>query len=116
MRLLFDENTPFSLARELVGHECAHVIRLGWRGIKNGVLLNRAEQAGYDILITLDDDMMPEQNMVNRKIAVVAVRPAEQGKSAINAMAGRVLLALTTIQLGEICIVSRRSAIPESPD
>lgn len=44
MRLLFDENTPFSLARELIGHESSSVIRLQWRGTENGELLTRAEK------------------------------------------------------------------------
>lgn len=42
MRLLFDENTPFALARELSGHVCSSVARLGWRGTENGALLSRA--------------------------------------------------------------------------
>ena len=105
MRILFDENTPFSLARDLIGHESSHVIRLGWRGIKNGALLTRAEKVGFDVLITLDDDMGPEQTLSGRKISVLVVKPAEQGKRAMKAMARRVLLALTTIQAGEICIV-----------
>jgi predicted nuclease of predicted toxin-antitoxin system len=105
MRILFDENTPFSLARDLIGHESSHVIRLGWRGTKNGALLTRAEQVGFDVLITLDDDMKPEQNMSGRKIAVLVVKPAEQGKQAMKAMARHVLLALTTIEAGEIRVV-----------
>src|SRR5580658_10045507 len=98
MRLLFDENMPFTLARELIGHECSHVIRLGWSGTKNGALLTRAEKAGFEALLTLDDDMEPEQDMSGRKIAVLVVKPAEQGKAPMKAMAGRGLLALATLK------------------
>jgi predicted nuclease of predicted toxin-antitoxin system len=106
MRLIFDENMPFTLARELPGHECSSVIALGWRGTENGALLTRAEQAGFDVLMTLDDDISPEQNMKGRKIAVLVVKPAKQGKSAMKAMADRVLFALTLIQPGQISIVA----------
>ena len=87
MRLLFDENTPFSLARELKGHECTSVNRLNWKGTKNGALLTRAEAAGFDVLITLDDDMEPEQNMAGRRIAVLVVKLEKQGKQAARAAA-----------------------------
>src|SRR6185312_14174214 len=104
MRLLFDENMPFTLARELLGHDCSHVIRLGWAGTKNGALLSRAERAGFDVLLTLDDDMEGEQTMAGRRIAVVVVKPAGQGKGPTRAMAGKFLVALTAIQPGEIRI------------
>jgi len=108
MRLLFDENAPFSLARELVGHDCSHVIRLGWRGTKNGALLARAEEAGFEVLITLDEDMKFEQNMTGRKIAILVVKPLGQGKMAMKSMAGRVLSALVTLKPGDICVVGYR--------
>ncbi len=63
MRLLFDENMPFSLAKYLLGHECSIVTKIGWTGIKNGALLTKAEQEGFDALITLDDNIPAEQNM-----------------------------------------------------
>ena len=107
MRLLLDENMPFTLARELIGHECSHVIRLGWSGTKNGALLTRAEQAGFDALLTLDDDMESEQNMEGRKIAVLVLKPAGQGKAPMKAMGSQVLLALTTLKPGEIRTVGR---------
>ena len=110
MRLLFDENTPFSLAKELTGHECGSVTRLGWQGTKNGALLTRAETAGFEVLITLDDNMQTEQNMTGRRIAVLVLRPAGQGKKAVSELAGDVLLALAEITHGEIRTVSRSPA------
>jgi len=111
MRILFDENAPYSLANELTGHECSSVIRLHWRGTGNGALLTRAERAGFDVLLTLDDDIEPEQNMDGRSIAILVVKPAGQGKVAMRAMAGRVLLALSTIRPADICIVDYRDEL-----
>jgi predicted nuclease of predicted toxin-antitoxin system len=108
MRLLFDENTPFSLRRELIGHECNSVTRLHWRGTDNGALLTQAEMAGFDVLVTLDDDMKPEQNMEGRRIAILVLKPEAQGKAATKAPAGRVLLALSTLKPGEIRVVGHR--------
>ena len=105
MRILFDENTPFSLARELPGHECTSVIRLGWRGTKNGALLARAERSGFLVLVTLDDDMEPEQNMTGRRISVLVLKPERQGKAATKSLASQVLDALTTLRPGEIRVI-----------
>ncbi len=52
--------------------------------------------------------MEPEQNMSARKIAVVVIKPAEQGKAPMKAMAGRVLLALANLRVGEIRVVDHR--------
>ncbi len=105
MRVLFDENTPFSLARELTGHECTSVHRLRWRGTKNGALLTRAERSGFDVLVTLDDDMEPEQNMTGRRISVLVLKPDKQGKAATKALASRVLHAIPTLGPGEIRVI-----------
>ena len=105
MRILFDENAPFSLALDLVGHDCETVIQLGWRGIKNGMLLTRAEAAGFKVLITLDDDMEPEQNMTARSIAILVLKPRRQGKGAARELAGNVILALQTLAPGEIRMI-----------
>jgi hypothetical protein len=106
MRILFDENTPYSLARELSGHECSSVNRLGWKGTKNGALLTRAEDAGFELLITMDDDIEPEQNMAGRRIAILVLKLKKQGKQATRALAPRVLAALPTIQPGEIRVLA----------
>jgi predicted nuclease of predicted toxin-antitoxin system len=105
MKLIFDENTPFSLARDLDGHDCSSVIKLGWRGTENGQLLSRAEHAGFDVLVTLDDDIEKEQNMAGRRIAILVVKPAEQGKQAMRMLAPVVLDALTEIRPGEIRVI-----------
>lgn len=39
----------------------------------NGVLLKRVEEAGYDVLVTNDQNMYAQQNFRNRKISVVAL-------------------------------------------
>jgi hypothetical protein len=43
-------------------------------GLKNGELLDAAEAAGFDVLVTLDRGFRYEQNLAGRKIAVVIFR------------------------------------------
>lgn len=105
MRLILDEGVPQRLRRDLVGHECSSVIRLGWESTKNGALLSRAERAGFETLITLDGNMAGEQNMSGRKIAILVLRPREQGYASLQDLAGKILLALPSITPGEIQFV-----------
>ena len=53
MRILLDECLPVQLARELPGHEVRTVSGMGWAGLKNGELLQRAA-AAFDVFLTID--------------------------------------------------------------
>ena len=46
---------------------------MGWGGVKNGKLLEAAERAGFDVLITGDKTLEYEQNLSHRRIALVAL-------------------------------------------
>ena len=52
MRVLLDEQLPRHLARELRGHDVTTVQQERWAGLKNGELLRRAADAGFEVLIT----------------------------------------------------------------
>jgi predicted nuclease of predicted toxin-antitoxin system len=69
MRLLLDESLPWRLARLMVGHEVTSVQRMGWAGLKNGALLRTASTA-HDALITADQNLQYQQNLVALPIAV----------------------------------------------
>jgi hypothetical protein len=71
VKILFDTNTPAPLARFLLGHEVARTGDLGWQSLENGILLSAAEKGGFDVLVTCDQNIPLQQNLVNRKIAVV---------------------------------------------
>jgi predicted nuclease of predicted toxin-antitoxin system len=87
MRILLDENMSYGLARDLDDHECQSVGKLGWQGTKSGALLARAEEAGFAVLITLDDDIRREQNMAGRSIAILVLKPRKQGMGATRELA-----------------------------
>jgi predicted nuclease of predicted toxin-antitoxin system len=102
MKLLFDENMPFSLAKHLLSHECAIVTRIGWTGTKNGALLAKAELEGFDALVTLDDNIPGEQNMTGRNISVIILKPKRQGKLAVIELRESLELVLVDLQPGSV--------------
>jgi hypothetical protein len=74
MLVLFDNGTPRTLARYLVGlHTITEARARGWEQLENGKLLNEAEAAGFEVLVTTDKNLGYQQNLSGRKIAVVVL-------------------------------------------
>lgn len=73
MRVLFDNSTPRGLARFLSSHTVTEAREHGWDRLENGDLLNAAEQAGFDVLVTPDQNICYQQNLKSRKIALVVL-------------------------------------------
>src|SRR5262245_25426471 len=71
MRIVFDQGTPVPLRRELVGHIVTTAYEQGWATLANGALLDAAEGAGYDVLITTDQNLRYQQNLTGRRLALV---------------------------------------------
>jgi hypothetical protein len=76
MLILFDHGTPANLRRSLIGHTVVTAYELGWATLKNGALLQSAELAGYELLITTDKNLAYQQNLRERKIAIIALGQA----------------------------------------
>jgi hypothetical protein len=57
----------------LVGHEVSTAYELAWSTLKNGELLSASEKAGYDLLLTTDQKLKYQQNLVGRRISLVVL-------------------------------------------
>ena len=73
MKVLFDENIPAPLRHHLTGHSVETVQDRGWEGIRNGLLLDRAEDNGYELLITADQSIRHQQTIAGRQLAVLVL-------------------------------------------
>ena len=73
MLILFDHGAPWGLARALSGHTVVAAQTRGWDRLANGALLNAAEAAGFDLLLTTDKGIRYQQNLAGRKIALVVL-------------------------------------------
>lgn len=72
-RVLLDENMPLGLARMLHEHDVQHVLRLGWDGVENGDLIAKAEQDGFEVIVTGDQNLRYQQNLRGRELAIVVL-------------------------------------------
>jgi hypothetical protein len=82
MRVLFDQAVPVPIRPHLAGHEVRTAAEEGWDTLKNGELLTAAEQAGFDALLTTDKNIRYQQNLSQRKIAIVRARSTTMAKTS----------------------------------
>ncbi len=74
MLILFDNGTPRTLARYLIGHHAVTEARArGWEELDNGELLTAAENEGFEVLVTTDKNISYQQNLADRKLAIVVL-------------------------------------------
>lgn len=73
MLVLFDQGTPVGIRDVLSEHTVSTANEQGWSTFKNGDLLKAAEQAGFEVFLTPDKNLIYQQNLTGRKIAIVAL-------------------------------------------
>lgn len=74
MRVLIDECLPRQLKGWLADkHDAQTVQEMGWANVKNGQLLNLANNAGFVLFVTADKNMYFQQNFAGLRISAVVI-------------------------------------------
>lgn len=73
MLILLDQGTPVGIRKYLKEHTVQTCAQCGWGTLKNGDLLEAAEQAGFQVFLTPDKNIRHQQNLATRTIAIVVV-------------------------------------------
>jgi hypothetical protein len=76
MKVLFDQGTPSPLRSALHGHDVRTAFECGWAALENGALLSAAETDGFDVLVKTDQNLRYQQNLTQRRIAIVVLMSA----------------------------------------
>ena len=105
MKILLDHCVPRPFERQLAGHEATHTSRLGWGRLDNGGLLSAAENAGYQVLITVDRNMQFQQSMSGRQISVISLRVPKNDLASLTPMANLILARLDRLEPGSVVTV-----------
>lgn len=77
MLILFDQGTPVPLRSFLTGHTVKTASEQGWSTLANGKLLDAAETAGLEVLVTTDENLPEQQNLMLPKLAIVVLGNAQ---------------------------------------
>ena len=102
MRILLDECIPRNLKMHLASHDCVSVPEAGWTGVKNGELLNLAERAGFQLLLTLDGGIEYQQNLTARRISILLIGSKSNRLADLQPLVAEILQVLESIQPGEL--------------
>jgi predicted nuclease of predicted toxin-antitoxin system len=102
MRLLIDECIDERLRLLFPGHDCQTARFANLAGLKNGRLLEAAEADGFDVLITVDQNIPEQQNLAGRKIALVILSGPTNRLRDLAPLVPAALSALDSIEPGDI--------------
>ena len=105
MNILLDENLDWRLRRDLPGHTVESVPLIGWAGLKNGALLAEAEKR-FDVLLTMDSNMVQQQNLARFQIAIIALQAKSNRLADTRPLMSKVLAVLMTVKPGTLTLVS----------
>jgi predicted nuclease of predicted toxin-antitoxin system len=103
-RVLFDENMPRKLRRDLSEFAIRTVQEEGWRGFENGNLLRRAS-AAFDVLVTADQRLRYQQNVSQFDIGIVVIETIDTRLSNLRRFLPQVKDAIDNVTSGSVYIV-----------
>jgi len=98
VRVLFDQGTPVPLRNYLSEHKVATAAEMGWSTFSNGELLEAAERE-FDLLVTTDQALRTQQNLLKRKIAILVLPFASWPR--LEPHAKTVVSRVSTVRSGE---------------
>lgn len=105
VKLLLDEGTIEDFIELIPACEVRHVNECGWKGLKNGALLDAAAESGFAAMITVDKQMRHQQNMANRSLSLIVldVHPISASNQA--ACLKQVLEIIPNLRPAEVFII-----------
>lgn len=103
-RVLFDEDVPRQLRRDLSGFEIQTVPEVGWSGLKNGELLSRV--AGlFDVFVTADRNLPFQQNLSRFEIGVVVLTAPSTKLEDLRPLVAELSQAIGIVQPRQLILV-----------
>ncbi len=100
MKVLLDECVPWPLRLLLAEHECTTASYRGWGGSSNGELLRMAG-AEFDLFITSDQHLRYQQNLADRRIAILELSTNDLRR--IQGAAAMLAESVALMRPGEYC-------------
>ena len=104
MNLLLDECVTNYLKADLVGHNVSTIDDAGLKGLKNGKLLEAASVT-FDVLVTVDQNLQFQQNLINFDIAILVLKARRSAYPFLKPLIPAALKALSNIKAGEIIVI-----------
>jgi predicted nuclease of predicted toxin-antitoxin system len=102
MRILLDECVPRRLRRRFPSHDVRTVPEMGWSGKKNGELLQLMNGQGFEVLVTVDQNIRHQQNLQTAGVAVIVLVASSNRLADLVPLMPSALVSLGSINPGDI--------------
>lgn len=112
-KVILDENLPQPLRHHLTEFDVVTVQYQGWSGIQNGELIFLIDGV-FDVFLTADQNLRYQQNLKDRKIAIVEL-PFIRRKE-ISRFVDRIRAAIISAKCGDYIQIQPKQADPRSAD
>ena len=99
MRVLLDECVPRALRKDIAGHYVKTVAEMGWAGVKNGELIQRAA-SHFDVLLTVDRNLEYQQKFTSILLAVIVMHAPSNDIAVLRPLIPMVLDAISKARAG----------------
>lgn len=102
MKILLDECLPLDFRHSFAQHEVHTVQWAGFRGKKNGELLRAAEDAGYEVFLTVDQGIPHQKGPGARRLAILVLQAPSNQLQDLTPLVEKISNSLGLIQPGEL--------------
>ena len=103
-RVLFDEDMPRQLRRDLSEYQIRTVQEEGWSSFKNGELLSRASQT-FEVLVTADKRLQYQQNLAQFRIGVVVLATVDTRLPQLRSVLPQIRAAIESVGPGSLVVI-----------
>jgi predicted nuclease of predicted toxin-antitoxin system len=105
VRILFDNCVPAKLAPHIRGHDVLTAVEMGWADLDDGELLNAINSA-FDVFLTTDQNILHQQNVVDRPFAIVVLQAKSNQVEHVARPVSKLLRVMKDIAPGAIHEIS----------
>ncbi len=104
-RVLFDENMPRKLRRDLPEFFIRTAQEQGWSSLRNGALLREASGT-FDVLVTIDQRMRYQQNVRQFELGIVVIEVRDTRLIHLRPLLADLRDAIARVTTGEVIVVN----------
>jgi len=103
-RVLFDENMPRKLRRDLPEFYIRTAQEQGWSSYKNGELLKQL-MGEFDVLVTIDRNIPHQQNLAKFNVGVVEIELPDTRLVFLRELIPQIREAIAAVAPGQLIII-----------
>jgi len=87
-------------------HEVQHTCLLNWGQLENGNLLRAAEEAGFEAIVTVDQNIPYQQSLKGRSLSLIVIRSRSNAIPDLMSLVPKILAALEKSVPGTLHVVA----------